>query len=137
MTTENSLNYFEFRPQSDLSSGLKRDEFRWRGEGGCSVVNSPQLGFLVHSLSGRDAGEYYLVVGIMKSNFVLVANGSNRPLQNPKKKNLRHLKILQSALPELKAKIAGGTADNEDVARAIREMVCSENPGGEREGTLT
>ncbi len=100
------------------------------------MVNPPQLGLLVCSLAGRDAGEYYVVIGIPEANFVLVANGSNRPLQHPKKKNLRHLKPLRTVAPELSAKLSAGTAGNEDVARAIREMVCSDNPGGEREGTL-
>jgi len=100
------------------------------------VADPPQLGVLVHSLAGRDAGEYYLIVGILESNFVLVANGLNRPLQRPKKKNLRHLRRIQAAPLEINIKISGGTADNDDVARAIREMVCSDNPGGEREGTL-
>lgn len=100
------------------------------------MVQPPQVGALVHSLAGRDTGEHYLVVGIVEPNIVLVANGVNRPLQSPKKKNLRHLHVHKSSFAELAEKIRKRQARDEEIARAIREMVETiDHPGGEREGT--
>lgn len=98
------------------------------------MIKMPAIGTLVHSLAGRDTGEYYLVVGYAEKNFVLLANGLNRTLKKPKKKNLRHLRIHQSGSVELADKICRQTIRDEEVVQAIREMVGKVNPGGEREG---
>lgn len=98
------------------------------------MVQPPVPGTLVHSLAGRDAGEHYLVVGSLGPNTVLVANGVNRPLKSPKKKNLRHLKISAAPSPEIADNINRGKARDEEIARAIRELAGNSLPGGEREG---
>lgn len=48
-------------------------------------------GQLVRSLAGRDKGEHYLVIKVLDSRQVLVANGRSRTLARPKKKNTAHL----------------------------------------------
>lgn len=98
------------------------------------MVHPPKLGALVHSLAGRDTGDYYLVVGLLEPNFVLVANGLNHPLKSPKKKNLRHLQVQRYSPKDLEEKIHRRKARDEEIARAIREMVGLDHPGGEREG---
>lgn len=50
-----------------------------------------QLGQLVTSRAGRDAGRPYLVVGVRADGRVLVADGRYRKLARAKPKNLRHL----------------------------------------------
>ncbi|NLM46709.1 MAG: RNA-binding protein [Firmicutes bacterium] len=94
----------------------------------------PKIGTLVHSLAGRDSGGYYLVVGYAGPHTVLVANGKSRPLKNPKKKNLRHLRIHQDGPAPLAERIRQRKARDEEIAQAIREMVSVELSGGEREG---
>ncbi|HHX75568.1 MAG TPA: RNA-binding protein [Firmicutes bacterium] len=94
----------------------------------------PKIGALVHSLAGRDSGGYYLVVGYAGPRTVLVANGENRPLKNPKKKNLRHLQLHHDGPAPLAERIRQRKARDEEIARAIREMVGVEPTGGEREG---
>lgn len=98
------------------------------------MVQKPELGLLVHSLAGRDAGEYYLIVGFLEPNYVLVANGENRPLQKPKKKNIRHVKLIRPGPPGLASKIARRKIANEELARALKELIDLETAGGEREG---
>lgn len=98
------------------------------------MVQPPVPGTLVHSLAGRDAGEHYLVVGSLGPTTVLVANGVNRPLKSPKKKNLRHLQINAAAPAEITDRISKGKARDEEIARAIRELAVDSRPGGEREG---
>ncbi|NLN07012.1 MAG: RNA-binding protein [Firmicutes bacterium] len=94
----------------------------------------PKIGALVHSLAGRDSGGYYLVVGYAGPRTVLVANGKNRPLKKPKKKNLRHLQFHHDGPASLAEKIRQRKARDEEIAQAIREMVGVELSGGEREG---
>jgi large subunit ribosomal protein L14e len=48
-------------------------------------------GQLVRSLAGRDKGEHYLVIKVLDPRQVLLANGRNRTLSRPKKKNIAHL----------------------------------------------
>lgn len=48
-------------------------------------------GQLVRSRAGRDRGKHYLVIKIMNSREVLLADGRSRPLARPKKKNVIHL----------------------------------------------
>lgn len=48
------------------------------------------IGRVVISVAGRDKGKYMVVVGL-KDDMLLVANGKERPLNNPKPKNLKHI----------------------------------------------
>lgn len=50
-----------------------------------------QLGQLVTSRAGRDAGRAYLVVGMRPDGRVLVADGRYRKVAKAKPKNVRHL----------------------------------------------
>ena len=47
------------------------------------------------SLSGHDAGRRYLVVG-MENDLLLLANGKQRRLANPKRKNRKHIRWLSA-----------------------------------------
>ncbi len=49
-----------------------------------------EMGQLVYSRKGRDVTGLYAVVGFLGGR-VLLANGKERGLQNPKHKNPRHL----------------------------------------------
>ncbi len=50
-----------------------------------------EIGQLVSSKAGRDAGKYYVVIAYLNDTHVLVANGMSRKASQPKKKNIRHL----------------------------------------------
>lgn len=54
------------------------------------------LGQIVVSLSGKDAGQQYVVVGNGKPPFLQLADGRNRIIAKPKKKNVRHVQITRS-----------------------------------------
>ena len=53
-------------------------------------------GTFVISKNGHDKGEYYIITKVVDDKFVLVANGENRPLAAPKRKNIRHLFVSKS-----------------------------------------
>lgn len=49
-----------------------------------------KIGSVVRSKAGRDKGDYFVVLA-MDGNFVYMANGELRKVDNPKKKKLKHL----------------------------------------------
>ena len=50
------------------------------------------LGEVVFSLSGRDAGRFYLVTEIIDDEYVSIVDGNLRRVDSPKKKKIKHLK---------------------------------------------
>lgn len=51
------------------------------------------LGQIVNSKAGRDKDRYFIVVGIVNKEYVLLADGNLRKIGNPKKKKIKHLNI--------------------------------------------
>lgn len=49
------------------------------------------LGQIVHSKAGRDKNKYFIIVGIIDEDYVLVADGQLRKIESPKKKKIKHL----------------------------------------------
>ena len=54
-----------------------------------------QKGNVVKSLKGRDIGSIYAVISV-ENGVAYLANGRNRTVANPKKKNAKHLEVLAS-----------------------------------------
>lgn len=65
----------------------------------------PQLGQFVVVTSGRDTGQYGIIVRLLDDKSVLVADGIKRTFDNPKKKNLQHLQLLDQVSPEVQNSI--------------------------------
>ena len=58
------------------------------------------------STAGKDAGKLYIIVGTEKG-MLLLADGKERTLANPKKKNVKHVEVpLQEKTKKLKEMIA-------------------------------
>lgn len=64
-------------------------------------VNIPQLGQLVRIIRGRDSGKYAVVIGVEDQRFVWIADGDKRKFDQPKKKNLIHLELLEAVSSEV------------------------------------
>ena len=69
-------------------------------------------GRLVKSLAGRDKG-YILAVITVDEKTVSLCDGKERPLNRPKKKNIRHIEPLESVL----------TAQEMQSDRALRKAI--------------
>ena len=59
-----------------------------------STGSSPQVGQLVRILKGKDAGEDAIVIAVVDSRFVYIADGDKRKFDGPKKKNILHLELI-------------------------------------------
>lgn len=57
-----------------------------------------KVGQVVKSLKGRDKGEVMIIVEVISSSLVKVANGSNRPLSKPKLKSQSICKFIMTCL---------------------------------------
>ena len=55
------------------------------------------IGRVVISAAGRDKGKIMVVVGF-KDDMPLVANGKERPINNPKPKNCKHIILTEHRL---------------------------------------
>jgi large subunit ribosomal protein L14e len=63
------------------------------------------LGQIVHSKAGRDKDKYFVIVGIVDDEYVLIADGNYRKVLNPKKKKVKHLVMHDILIETIKTKI--------------------------------
>lgn len=56
-----------------------------------------QLGSVVKALAGREKNSFYVAVGI-HDGFVEIADGKERKLQKPKRKNIKHISPVNSVI---------------------------------------
>lgn len=66
-----------------------------------NVDQGPQLGQFVKILRGREHGKIALIVGLANERFVWIADGDKRKFDQPKKKNLIHLQLLDARSSEV------------------------------------
>lgn len=59
------------------------------------------IGRYVRSKAGRDKDRLLIIIGILDSQHVLVADGMLRSVSNPKKKKLKHLAITDRIAEEI------------------------------------
>ena len=71
------------------------------------------------SLSGHDKNQYYLVIK-KEADFLFLVNGTNRSLENPKKKNEKHVQIIKK-LPIAVEEILAAEQSNLTIKKAIKE----------------
>ena len=66
-----------------------------------------QISDVVISLRGRDQGEIFYVVG-REEEFLLLANGKNRTLEEPKRKKQKHVEKVLRSETRVAAKLLSG-----------------------------
>lgn len=66
-------------------------------------MDSIALGQIVHSRAGRDKDKYFIVVGIVDNDYVLLADGDLRKINSPKKKKVKHLVFHDMLAEDIKA----------------------------------
>lgn len=71
-------------------------------------VKEPTIGGICQSLQGRDKNRYYIISEIAADGSVMVVDGNFKKFSSPKKKNLRHLRLLPDKAEAIAAKLVGG-----------------------------
>lgn len=54
----------------------------------------PTVGGICESLQGRDKGRFYIIKEVLQDGTVLVTDGNFKKVSSPKRKNLKHLRLL-------------------------------------------
>jgi ribosomal protein L14E/L6E/L27E len=86
--------------------------------------NTAQIGRLACSMQGRDSGRFYLVVGSVNETRLLLADGEVRKVENPKIKNVKHLKFYDMIAGEVFNKsISGKKINNADVRKELKSLI--------------
>ena len=92
-----------------------------------------QISDVVISLRGRDQGELYYVIG-KQEKFLLLANGKNRTLEEPKRKKQKHVeKVLRSETRVAAKLLSGDKVLNGELRRDLASLcrgMQAENRGG-------
>ena len=63
-----------------------------------------EVGRVVLSRAGRDQGHVFVIVDVIDENYVAIANGCQRKVDNPKKKKIKHLVAKPELLEEIREK---------------------------------
>ncbi|MDO4492915.1 MAG: KOW domain-containing RNA-binding protein [Clostridia bacterium] len=83
------------------------------------------IGRLAVSKQGRDRGRTFLITGIVDDNHVTLSDGETRKVDRPKKKKLKHLRVLPEKAQEIAAQLnAGKIPQDSDVRKAIEAFRC-------------
>lgn len=90
------------------------------------------LGRLVYSRCGRDRNRPLIIIKTLNDRLVLVVDGDLRTLENPKVKNLKHLRMTRRVATEVAEAIARGEPlSNARVRKAIQHLVDTDTDGPE------
>ena len=88
---------------------------------------------IIESLAGRDKGKYFYVIDV-EENFVLIADGKGRKLENPKRKKLKHVRRVTRTETRVATKILNGDKVlNSELRRDLAtfgQQFTSQNQGG-------
>lgn len=93
---------------------------------------------IVRSAAGHDKGTWYLVVGVEQDAFLL-ADGKNKPLMRPKRKNKKHVRYQGRGGSALLRRLAEGRLENKEIRKVLaisrgesQENQREANPLGQR-----
>ena len=85
-------------------------------------------GGIVMSTQGRDAGRYYLIKEVLPNGFVYVVDGNYKKLAAPKKKSLKHVKLLPVRAEAIAEKFSyGGKVFDSEVYSALKNYGAAAN----------
>ncbi len=87
------------------------------------MIGQSLLGEAAKSLSGHDAGSIYLVIKDMGSS-VMLSDGRERGVANPKRKNKKHIQVIHIDNDDLKSRLGSGLCiTNEEIRGCLRMML--------------
>lgn len=84
-----------------------------------------KAGDVVKSLAGHDSGKHFVVIATLNDKFVLIADGVRRKAEEPKQKNVKHLRKIGHI--EFYSDTA---ADNDGIASKLDKLLQDINSGG-------
>ena len=80
-----------------------------------------EKGRVVQSTQGRDRGNFFLVTEEAGEGLVMIADGMNHKLSNPKKKKTKHLRAKPVLVNWDTIRPEGGKVQDSDLRRALEK----------------
>ncbi len=75
------------------------------------------VGYLAYSIAGRDKDKVYIIIR-EEPDYVWLVDGSSRKLDNPKRKNKKHIQIIKKNSPQTCSELV----TNEQVKYVINKL---------------
>ena len=89
-------------------------------------------GGIALSTQGRDEGRYYLIKEERPGGYVLDCDGNYKKLASPKKKSLKHVRLLPEKVETIAEKFScGGKVFDSEVYSALKAFNAQGSPEGE------
>ena len=82
-------------------------------------MQNVEKGLIVRTISGHDKNEVFIVID-MDCRHAYLSNGKNRPFDNPKKKNIKHI-IKVGLSKEILDLINNKKLDNSHIIRVLKD----------------
>lgn len=92
------------------------------------------IGRVAISRAGRDKGRAFLITGVLDENHVLLADGATRRVGRPKKKKLRHLKVMPVSSQRIREELQRGAALTDAAVRKELNLLGFSGQEPEQEG---
>lgn len=86
-----------------------------------NMEDSLIIGSFVRSVAGRDAGKIYVILA-SDAEYLYLVDGKIRTTDRPKKKNKKHVRLLNYKDPNLEKALTSKMVRNEDIKRAIKHL---------------
>lgn len=80
-----------------------------------------EIGRVVYSRAGRDAGSHYVIVKVLDDTYVAIANGCLRKVDNPKKKKIKHVLARPEVFSSIAQKLTTGKVVFDSEVRSCLE----------------
>lgn len=94
------------------------------------TTHEVKIGQIVKSKAGRDKDRNFIIVDIIDEQYVLIADGDLRKIDNPKKKKIKHLAIYNDVISdEVSKKLSADEKINNLLLRRELEKLGQIRPG--------
>ncbi|MCC8028910.1 MAG: KOW domain-containing RNA-binding protein [Lachnospiraceae bacterium] len=74
---------------------------------------------LARSKAGHDKGQYYVILR-EDGDSVYLADGISRTVENPKRKNQKHIQVIRNIPEEVSVLLSGDTPGDLEIKRALK-----------------
>lgn len=84
-----------------------------------------ELGRIVISKAGRDAGRRFVIVRVIDESYVEISDGDLRKIEKPKKKKIKHLNITNKKSEILAEKLKNNSRiTNAEIRKLLEGLDC-------------
>ena len=81
-------------------------------------------GQVIKSKAGRDKDKYFVVLEVIDDDYILLSDGDIRKVEKPKKKKIKHVRLTDYVLEEIKQKlIKSEKINNSEIKKYLLKVI--------------